>query len=147
MTKIMLELPVGNTNITDLFDFSPALVEDLKQILASERYQGGKGHNVRSMSARFRVVLTACRFIIANDADAELLKQGFSGFVKEHYAPVKSIYSSEIRKELRNVQHELDKDIEALGMRLKVLNIVILPLLFTLLLWGVVVWRRRRQSL
>jgi ABC-type uncharacterized transport system involved in gliding motility auxiliary subunit len=53
----------------------------------------------------------------------------------------------EIRKELRNVQHELDKDIEALGMRLKVLNIVILPLLFTLLLWGVVVWRRRRQSL
>lgn len=102
MTKIMLELPVGNTNITDLFDFSPALVEDLKQILASERYQGEKGHNLRSMSARFRVVLTACRFIIANDANAELLKQGFSGFVKEHYALLKSIYRTEIRKELRN---------------------------------------------
>ncbi|MFH4633367.1 hypothetical protein [Vibrio alginolyticus] len=102
MTKIMLELPVGNTNITDLFDFSPALVEDLKQILASERYQGEKGHNLRSMSARFRVVLTACRFIVANNTYAELLKQGFSGFVKEHYALLKLIYRSDIRKELRN---------------------------------------------
>lgn len=53
----------------------------------------------------------------------------------------------EIRKELRNVQHELDKDIEALGIRLKVLNIFVLPLLFTLLLWGLVAWQRRRQSL
>lgn len=53
----------------------------------------------------------------------------------------------EIRKELRNVQHELDKDIEALGMRLKILNIFVLPLLFTLLLWGLVAWQRRRQSL
>ncbi|MFL7768598.1 hypothetical protein AAD017_01685 [Proteus terrae] len=102
MTNIMLELPVGNTNVTDLFDFSPTLVEDLKQILASERYQGEKGHNLRSMSARFRVVLTACRFIIANDANAELLKQGFSGFVKEHFAFLKSIYRSDIRRELRN---------------------------------------------
>ncbi|MCJ2375550.1 hypothetical protein LNL84_01735 [Vibrio sp. ZSDZ34] len=102
MSKVTLELPVGNTNIKDLFEFSPALVEDLKQILASERYQGGKGHNQRSMSARFRVILTACRFIIANDANAELLKQGFSGFVKEHNAFLKSIYRSDIRKELRN---------------------------------------------
>ncbi|WP_119394475.1 hypothetical protein [Salinibius halmophilus] len=102
MSKVTLELPVGNTNITDLFEFSPALVEDLKQILASERYQGEKGHNLRSMSARFRVVLTACRFIIANDADAELLKQGFSGLVRDRYAFLKSIYRSSMRKELRN---------------------------------------------
>ena len=102
MSKVMLELPVGNTNITDLFDFSPALVDDLKLILASERYQGDKGHNLRSMSARFRAVLTACRFIIANDSNANVLKQGLSGFVKKHYALLKSICRSEIRKELRN---------------------------------------------
>ena len=48
------------------------------------------------------MVLTACRFIIANDANAELLKQGFSGFVKEHHALLKSIYLSDIRKELCN---------------------------------------------
>lgn len=42
----------------------------------------------------------------------------------------------EIRKELRAVQHELDKDIEALGSQLKVLNIFILPLLLTLVQLG-----------
>lgn len=102
MTKIMLELPVGNTNITDLFNFSPALVSDLKQIQASERYRGGKGHSLRSMSARFRVVLTACRFIIANESNADVLKQGFSGFIENDYALLKSMYNSKIRIELRN---------------------------------------------
>ncbi|WP_420589887.1 Gldg family protein [Bacterioplanoides sp.] len=53
----------------------------------------------------------------------------------------------EIRKELRAVQHELDKDIEALGTQLKVLNIFILPLLFTLLCWGIRVLIRKRQVL
>lgn len=102
MSEMMLELPVGNTNITDLFNFSPALVTDLKQIQSSERYQGGKGHSLRSISARFRVVLTACRFIIANDSNADVLKQGFSAFVEDSYAFLRSIYSSDIRKELRN---------------------------------------------
>lgn len=39
-----------------------------------------------------------------------------------------------IRKALRDVRHELDKDIEGLGTKLKVLNIAILPILLTLLL-------------
>lgn len=102
MTKIMLELPVGNTNITDLFNFSPALVADLKQIQDSERYRGGKGHSLRSMSARFRVVLTACRFIIGNESNADVLKQGYSGFIENDYALLKSMYNSKIRIELRN---------------------------------------------
>lgn len=53
----------------------------------------------------------------------------------------------EIRKELRAVQHELDKDIEALGSQLKVLNIFILPLLLTLISWLLAVLLRRRQQL
>lgn len=53
----------------------------------------------------------------------------------------------EIRKELRAVQHELDKDIEALGSQLKVLNIFILPLLLTLFSWLLAVLLRRRQQL
>lgn len=53
----------------------------------------------------------------------------------------------EIRKELRAVQHELDKDIEALGSQLKVLNIFILPLLLTLLSWLLALLLRRRQQL
>jgi len=39
-----------------------------------------------------------------------------------------------IRKELREVRHQLDKDIESLGTWLKIVNIAILPLLLTLLL-------------
>lgn len=48
-----------------------------------------------------------------------------------------------IRKELREVRHQLDKDIEALGSRLKWLNIGLMPLL--LILAAVVVAIRRRQ--
>jgi ABC-type uncharacterized transport system involved in gliding motility auxiliary subunit len=41
----------------------------------------------------------------------------------------------QIRRQLRDVQHQLNKDIEALGVRLKLLNIVVLPVLLTVLLW------------
>lgn len=48
----------------------------------------------------------------------------------------------EIRKELRQVQHDLQRDIDSLGTRLKLINIVMLPLLviFLAVLLG---WRRR----
>ncbi|GLQ52158.1 Gldg family protein [Dyella flava] len=50
-----------------------------------------------------------------------------------------------ISKELRDVQHQLNAEIDALGLRLKVINIVLLPLLITLvgLLYG---WRRTRRN-
>jgi ABC-type uncharacterized transport system involved in gliding motility auxiliary subunit len=39
-----------------------------------------------------------------------------------------------IRKELREVRHQLDKDIESLGTKLKLLNVLFFPLFLTLLL-------------
>jgi ABC-type uncharacterized transport system involved in gliding motility auxiliary subunit len=53
-----------------------------------------------------------------------------------------------IRKELREVRHRLDQDIEQLGTALKVLNIVVAPLLLTLALFGWHRWRlaRRRRA-
>lgn len=48
-----------------------------------------------------------------------------------------------IRKELREVRHQLDKDIESLGTWLKLLNIVIFPLLLTLLLGVSANWLRK----
>ncbi|MBE1161676.1 GldG family protein [Dyella acidiphila] len=50
-----------------------------------------------------------------------------------------------ISKELRDLQHQLNAEIDALGMRLKVLNIVVLPVLITILglLYG---WRRTRRN-
>jgi ABC-type uncharacterized transport system involved in gliding motility auxiliary subunit len=50
-----------------------------------------------------------------------------------------------INKELRDVQHQLNAEIDALGVRLKVINIVLVPALVALLglLYG---WRRTRRN-
>lgn len=50
-----------------------------------------------------------------------------------------------INKELRDVQHQLNAEIDALGLRVKVINIVLVPALVVLigLLYG---WRRNRYS-
>jgi ABC-type uncharacterized transport system involved in gliding motility auxiliary subunit len=50
-----------------------------------------------------------------------------------------------INKELRDVQHQLNAEIDALGLRLKVIDIVLVPALLALfgLLYG---WRRMRRN-
>ena len=50
-----------------------------------------------------------------------------------------------IRKELRSVQRGLDRDIEDLGTRLKLINIGLVPLLITVFAL-VAAWRRRREG-
>lgn len=50
----------------------------------------------------------------------------------------------EIRQRLRQVRRDLDRDIEALGTRIKVVNIALMPALVTLFaLW--LAWQRRRM--
>jgi len=51
----------------------------------------------------------------------------------------------EIRKELRQVRRQLDAEIESLGTRLKVINIVLVPLLVTFAALGFAWWRRQRR--
>lgn len=53
---------------------------------------------------------------------------------------------AQIRKELRDVRRSLDADIEALGSRLKFLNIVLVPLLVTFAAVGFAVWQVRRRK-
>lgn len=50
-----------------------------------------------------------------------------------------------IRSELRDVRYQLDKDIEALGATLKLLNVILLPLVLTLLLF-LMTWFARREG-
>lgn len=50
------------------------------------------------------------------------------------------------RKELRNVQHELRKNIEALGTWLKFINIGLVPLIVVLVAAGVGIYRSRRMA-
>ena len=49
-----------------------------------------------------------------------------------------------IRKQLRDVQHQLNKDIDKLDFELKVINIAGVPFLMTLLVIGIAIVRRRR---
>jgi ABC-type uncharacterized transport system involved in gliding motility auxiliary subunit len=51
----------------------------------------------------------------------------------------------QLRKELRQVQRDLDREIERLGSLLKILNITVLPLVVTVAGLLLVVLRRRRQ--
>ena len=51
----------------------------------------------------------------------------------------------EIRKELRQVRRQLDAEIEALGTRLKIVNIVLIPLLVTIAALAFAWWRNQRR--
>lgn len=51
-----------------------------------------------------------------------------------------------IRKQLRDVRHQLDKDIEQLGSTLKFVNIALVPILLTLLLLAINILRRRTKE-
>ncbi|UVE16702.1 Gldg family protein [Pseudomonas sp. LS44] len=51
-----------------------------------------------------------------------------------------------LRKELREVRYQLNANIEALGRTLKFANIVLVPLLLTLGVLALGLWRRRRHS-
>jgi ABC-type uncharacterized transport system involved in gliding motility auxiliary subunit len=51
----------------------------------------------------------------------------------------------DIRKQLRDVRRQLDADIEALGTKLKLVNIVLMPLLVTLAALAFAWWRVQRR--
>ncbi len=51
----------------------------------------------------------------------------------------------EIRKELRQVRRQLDAEIESLGTKLKLVNIVLMPLLVTLAALAFAWWRNQRR--
>jgi ABC-type uncharacterized transport system involved in gliding motility auxiliary subunit len=50
-----------------------------------------------------------------------------------------------IRKELRAVRAGLDKDIKALGNELKILNIIVVPIVFAFVALFISLWRRRQR--
>jgi ABC-type uncharacterized transport system involved in gliding motility auxiliary subunit len=51
-----------------------------------------------------------------------------------------------IRKDLRDVRLQLDQDIRALGNRVKLFNVVLVPLAFAAFALLIASWRRRRQA-
>ena len=51
-----------------------------------------------------------------------------------------------IRKQLRDVQHQLNKDIEALDFKLKLINIALVPFILTLIVVVIALYRRRKRG-
>ena len=51
-----------------------------------------------------------------------------------------------VRRQLRSVRHELDRDIENLGLILRVVNIWLVPVLITMAAIGLWLFQRRRRS-
>ena len=77
---------------------------------------------------------------------SQQLEDWWSSLTPEQQATVQQFLQEKvkIRKELREVRYQLNADIEGLGRALKLVNIALVPLLLTL---GVIVlwlWRRRR---
>jgi ABC-type uncharacterized transport system involved in gliding motility auxiliary subunit len=66
----------------------------------------------------------------------------------EQQAEIERIREEQVhtRKELRNVRHELRKDIESLGTRLKLLNILAMPLLVGGLAIGLGTYKANRRK-
>lgn len=52
----------------------------------------------------------------------------------------------QIRKQLREVRHRLDENIDALGTRLKFINIALMPILITIVALLFAAWKRRRRT-
>jgi ABC-type uncharacterized transport system involved in gliding motility auxiliary subunit len=51
-----------------------------------------------------------------------------------------------IRKELRAVRAGLDKDIKGLGSELKIVNIIVVPVVFSVIALLIGLWRRRQRT-
>jgi len=66
----------------------------------------------------------------------------------DQQAEIKKFRAEQVktRKDLRNVQHELQKNIEKLGTTLKFINIILAPLVIIVFAIGIVVFRRKQLS-
>ena len=78
-----------------------------------------------------------------NDLESQQVAEGRLSLSPEQTAAIDNFQAEKlrIRKQLRDVRHGLDQEIEALGSSLKLINIGLMPLLLTLLL-GLLVWAR-----
>lgn len=81
------------------------------------------------------------------ELESQQVAEGLLTLSPEQAAALESFQQEKlrIRKELRDVRHGLDKDIEGLGANLKLINIALLPLLLTLLM-GFAVWNKTTRQ-
>jgi len=83
-----------------------------------------------------------------NELQAERPDQGTEILSAQQEAEIERFQARrlELRKELRQVQRDLDRDIELLGTRLKVLNVALVPLVISVASIILVLFRRRARQ-
>ena len=113
-------------------------VETLRR-MADQRFRAKE----QELQAKLEETETALSELQADPSDSQVLTLS-----DEQNAEIDQYIAkrSEIRKELRQVRHDLDRDIEKLGRNLRLINIALVPALITLLTLGLLAFRRRRQS-
>jgi ABC-type uncharacterized transport system involved in gliding motility auxiliary subunit len=115
-----------------------AVVEDMKR--AAEQNSRGKEQELQQQLSDTERKLTELQSGKAKGSEMILspAQQGeLQSFLQKKV---------EIRKQLRQVRRDLDKDIDALGSRLKFLNIALMPILITIAALLFAAWKRRRRT-
>ncbi len=148
--------PIANngdliTNLMDYLSGSPDLIQVRQRApyqrpfdrvnqlqLRTEQAFRKSEHALEIHLAETEKQLTALQHTGQNNAAADLLPQQKKTLEKFQQQKLK------IRKQLRDVRHQLDKDIENLGMWLKMINILLVPILLTLVALGFA-WRKRQR--
>ena len=112
------------------------LVEDLRRKAEASYLQKQEGLQARLTETEKQL----------NELQSNRVVDGVLTLTPEQQAALNQFQAEKlkIRKALREVRHQLDRDIEFLGSSLKFLNIILLPVLLTALLLAVRLFRRRR---
>jgi ABC-type uncharacterized transport system involved in gliding motility auxiliary subunit len=113
------------------------VVEDMKR--AAEQNSRGKEQELQQQLADTERKLTELQSGKAKGSEMILSAEQqneLQGFVQKKV---------EIRKQLRQVRRDLDKDIDALGARLKFIDIALMPILITIAALFFAAWKRRKR--
>jgi len=113
------------------------VVEDMKR--AAEQNSRGKEQELQQQLADTERKLTELQSGKAKGSEMILSAEQQSelqGFLQKKV---------EIRKQLRQVRRDLDKDIDALGARLKFIDIALMPILITIAALFFAAWKRRKR--
>ncbi len=112
-------------------------VETLRRI-ADQQFRAKE----QELQAKLEETETALSELQADQSDGQILTLSDEQRVEiDRYIADRA----EIRKELRQVRHDLDRNIEKLGRNLRLINIALVPSLVTLLTLALIAFRRRRQ--
>ena len=114
--------------------------EQLEKAIASIK-EAAESENAREMAAKAKATASVLARRAKEGAVGALILSPAQRDELERFRAEKV----ETRKKLRDVKHSLNKDIESLGTKIKLLNVLALPLLISLLAIALGAYRMNRK--